>query len=151
VENHCFPQTYKKAAKHEGEEVELYPGVRSESRRQPWWIFHYQHVRIRIFLDRNTEKSNNLVMKEIFSVLPTLLSILSYINPVLKTDGDGNLTLLQISVTPQPKNKTLNSQLDTISFTLYTRLELFYINLLLCGRSLCTCCIFCVFELSRGT
>ncbi|XP_060820070.1 pancreatic lipase-related protein 2-like [Bombus pascuorum] len=60
----------------------------------------------------------NLSLSKLY---PTLLATLTYINPILKTDGDGHVTDIQINKDPLPKNLTLDTYLDTISFKLFTQ------------------------------
>ncbi|XP_012239344.1 LOW QUALITY PROTEIN: pancreatic triacylglycerol lipase-like [Bombus impatiens] len=61
------------------------------------------------------------------TLYPMVLSMLTYISPTLKTDGNGYITRFEINEEPLPKNLTLDtyldaiSYLDTINFTLYTR------------------------------
>ena len=60
--------------------------------------------------------------------------MLTYISPTVKTDGNGYITDLEIKYNPLPANLTLDTYLDAVNFTLYTRLVLFYINFLLYGN-----------------
>ncbi|XP_033351854.1 pancreatic lipase-related protein 2-like [Bombus vosnesenskii] len=55
------------------------------------------------------------------TLYPTVLSMLNFISPTVKTDGDGYITHFEINKEPVPKNLTLDTYLDTINFTLYTR------------------------------
>ncbi|XP_043591014.1 phospholipase A1-like [Bombus pyrosoma] len=52
---------------------------------------------------------------------PTLLALLVYADPIFRTEGDRYLDLFRINIAPLPKNLTLDTYLDAINFTLYTR------------------------------
>ncbi|XP_043591015.1 pancreatic triacylglycerol lipase-like [Bombus pyrosoma] len=62
-----------------------------------------------------------MVNVSLSKLYPTLLAILTYINPKLKTDENGHITHVEINKDPLPKNLTLDTYLDAINFTLYTQ------------------------------